>query len=83
MSFNLVIENLLISTEPDKVTQDSQNASMFQSRNRESSYFNSSSFLIVQTPVPPGFNLVIENLLISTPLCSITPFSHPISVSIS
>ncbi len=86
--FNLVIENLLISTHVNTTenmfirafqsrNRESSNFnrtapqplpssnSMFQSRNRESSNFNDS----LKSPIKkayPCFNLVIENLLIST-----------------
>ena len=63
-SFNLVIENLLISTFGYNF--GSVESDQFQSRNRESSNFN---FRGIGQHTPSDrnrFNLVIENLLIST-----------------
>ena len=86
--FNLVIENLLISTSGKFGAR--YTFFLFQSRNRESSYFNGHShrlrvaaqcefqsrnressyfnlrFLVRGLARASGFNLVIENLLIST-----------------
>ena len=89
LRFNLVIENLLISTirwtnqrkawnvEFQSRNRESSNfntavckssesvCALFQSRNRESSNFNE-NVVFVDTDLFLGFNLVIENLLIST-----------------
>ena len=62
--FNLVIENLLISTT-DLLSGTAHPQTRFQSRNRESSNFNSGSEELLGGG-GGGFNLVIENLLIST-----------------
>ena len=63
LRFNLVIENLLISTALLKSAYESMVE--FQSRNRESSYFNTKCIL-PKMRLTISFNLVIENLLIST-----------------
>ena len=63
-SFNLVIEYLLISTIGQLCQTNTPNKT-FQSRNRVSSNFNSTSH-IRATQAQYGFNLVIEYLLIST-----------------
>ena len=63
--FNLVIENLLISTNSAEDGTESSRF-QFQSRNRESSYFNLSRSNLETQDFSLGFNLVIENLLIST-----------------
>ena len=62
-SFNLVVENLLISTSIRSTTIASRLS--FQSRNRESSNFNRQSLSGMAVKLS-CFNLVIENLLIST-----------------
>ena len=67
LSFNLVIENLLISTLSENWAQRIyRRDNLFQSRNRESSYFNIHKGESIKCHELYGFNLVIENLLIST-----------------
>ena len=64
--FNLVIENLLISTGLSRSLSDALTTALFQSRNRESSNFNLWRVLFQGYQSRYSFNLVIENLLIST-----------------
>ena len=66
VGFNLVIEYLLISTRAEDAATNAPLTQMFQSRNRESSNFNPDITQFGGTYTQASFNLVIENLLIST-----------------
>ena len=61
-SFNLVIENLIFSSQIDWVVR--REVSKFQSRNRESYLFKFRFLAMLRTSLR-GFNLVIENLIFS------------------